>query len=194
MVQTSEMALSDTIDTSRHAADHGADAVMVLPPWLESPSERGVLYHYEQLARSVDVDIVAYNTPAASGVEITPAMFRRLAPIDNLCAIKDSQGDLPRLQKLVAIADTVKTAAELVGRTMGPLRRPQMPVTGAGRTAIATALSLLPATEVQRSRLQWREWDDELDWFTADQRHRAVSDADSSPISSPNPPPEGADS
>ncbi len=245
MVQTSEMSLSDTIDSSRHAADHGADAVMVLPPWLESPSEGGVLYHYERLAQALAVDIVCYNTPAASGVEITPAMFRRLAPIDNIRSIKDSQGDLSRLQKLVAIAravpDTtvlcgvdplapyallagaagmiwgssnfmpvecvrlveligqgrvadaltlwqsiwpinafmwendfdvgflpgVKTAAEMVGRTMGPLRRPQLPVTGSGRTAIATALSLLPDTEVQSPHLKWREWDDELEWLTA---------------------------
>jgi len=242
MVQTSEMSLSDTIETSKHAVDFGADSLMILPPWLESPFDRGVMYHYEKVAQAVPADIVLYNTPAASGIEIPPAMFRQLMAIDNIAAIKDSQGDLSRIQKLVAISEGtntevfcgvdplapyalmagakamiwgcanimphecvqlvelldagkhaealdlwslmwpvcafmweneldvgflpgVKTATEMVGRQMGPLRRPQMPVTGAGRLAIEAALSSLPINGVDRSRLKWREWSDEQDWL-----------------------------
>ena len=242
MVQTSEMSASDTIETTKHAADHGADAVMILPPWLESPNDRGMLYHYEQVARAVPIDIALYNTPAASGVEITPALYRQLVAIDNIRYMKDSQGDLSRIQKLVAISEGhpasvlcgvdplapyalmagaagmiwgcanimphecvqlvehlaagrtaealqlwtlmwptnafmwenemdvgflpgVKTATEMIGRKMGPLRRPQMPVTGAGRTAIASCLSSLPVNGIDRSRLAWREWTDEQDWL-----------------------------
>ncbi|MEM9565540.1 MAG: dihydrodipicolinate synthase family protein [Actinomycetota bacterium] len=242
MVQTSEMGLTDTIEASRFAVDHGADAVMILPPWLESPFERGVLYHYEQVARAVSVDIALYNAPAASGVEITPAMFRQLVAIDNVRYMKDSQGDLARIQKLAAICEGtnarvlcgvdplapfallggaagmiwgcanimphecvalvehldagrhgeafelwsamwpinalmweneldvgflpgVKAATEMVGRQMGPVRRPQTPVTGAARLAIEAGLSTLPVNGVQRSRLKWREWPDEQDWL-----------------------------
>ena len=242
MVQTSEMSVSDTLESSKHAVDHGADAVMVLPPWLESPSERGVMYHYERVAQGVSADIVLYNTPAASGVEIPPSMYRQLLAIDNVRYMKDSQGDLSRIQKLVAISEGtdaevlcgvdplapyalmagaagmiwgcanimphecvrlvelidagkyaealelwqmmwpinafmweneqdvgflpgVKTATEMVGQKMGPLRRPQMPVTGAGRLAIEAALSTLPINGVDRSRLKWREWEDEQDWL-----------------------------
>jgi 4-hydroxy-tetrahydrodipicolinate synthase len=221
MVQTSEMGVTDTIESSKHAVDHGADAVMVLPPWLESPFERGVMYHYERVAQSVATDIVLYNTPAASGVEITPAMYRQLLAIDNVRYIKDSQGDLSRIQRLTAISEGtnakvlcgvdplapyallagavgmiwgcanimphecvqlvehldagrlaeafdlwkamwpinafmweneldvgflpgVKAATEMVGRQMGTVRRPQMPVTAAARLAIEAALSVLP--------------------------------------------------
>jgi 4-hydroxy-tetrahydrodipicolinate synthase len=242
MVQTSEMSVSDTIDTSKHAVDFGADGLMVLPPWLESPSERGIMYHYERVAQSVAADIVLYNTPAASGVEITPQMYRQLLAIDNVRYMKDSAGDLSRIQKLVAISEGtnarvlcgvdplapyaliagavgmiwgcanimphecvqlvehvgaerytqalelwklmwpvnafmwendldvgflpgVKTATEMVGRKMGPLRRPQMPVTGAARLAIEAALSTLPVNGVDRTRLKWRQWDEEQDWL-----------------------------
>lgn len=242
MVQTSEMSVTDTIESSRHAEDHGADALMILPPWLESPSERGVLYHYEQVARSVATEIALYNTPAASGVEITPAMYRKLLAIDNIRYMKDSQGDLARIQKLAAIGrgtkasvlcgvdplapfalmagaagmiwgcanimphecvqlverieagqvaealelwslmwptnafmwenefdvgflPGVKTATEMVGRQMGPVRRPQMPVTGAARLAIEAALSTLPINGIDRSRLVWRPWEQEQDWL-----------------------------
>lgn len=243
MVQTSEMSVSDTIATTQHAVDHGADAVMILPPWLESPSERGVLYHYERVAQAVSVDIALYNTPAASGVEITPAMYRQLVTIDNVRYMKDSQGDLSRIQKLVAISEGtnaqvlcgvdplapyalmagsvgmiwgcanimpheavmlvehidagridealalwrhmwpinafmwendmdvgflpgVKTATEMIGRQMGPLRRPQMPVSAAARLAIEAGLSHLPINTVDRSRLAYRAWQDEETWLT----------------------------
>ncbi len=242
MVQTSEMSVSDTIETSKHAVDHGADALMVLPPWLESPSERGVLYHYERVAQNVSSDIVLYNTPAASGVEITPSMYRQLLAIDNVRYMKDSQGDLSRIQKLVAISEGtnakvlcgvdplapyalmagavgmiwgcanimpheavllvehikagrlddalalwklmwpinafmwendmdvgflpgVKAATEMVGRQMGPVRRPQMPISSAARLAIEAGLSHLPINGVDRSRLAFREWQDEQIWL-----------------------------
>ncbi len=242
MVQSSEMSVTDTVESSKHAVDFGADALMVLPPWLESPFERGVMYHYERVAQSVATDIVLYNTPAASGVEITPAMYRQLLAIDNVRYMKDSQGDLSRIQKLAAISEGsnakvlcgvdplapyalmagavgmiwgcanimpheavqlvehieagrlpdalelwkamwpinafmweneldvgflpgVKAATEMVGRQMGPVRRPQMPVTGAARLAIEAGLSTLPINGVQRSRLKWREWEDEQDWL-----------------------------
>jgi 4-hydroxy-tetrahydrodipicolinate synthase len=250
MVQTSEMSLTDTIDSSKHAVDHGAGAVMVLPPWLESPFERGVLYHYERVAQAVPTDIVLYNTPAASGVEITPAMYRKLLAIDNIAYMKDSQGDLARIQKLVSISQGtnakvlcgvdplapyalqagavgmiwgcanimphecvelveliaagehakaldlwklmwptqafmweneldvgflpgVKAATEMVGRQMGPVRRPQMPVTGSARLAIEACLSTLPYNGVDRRRLQFREWADERDWLvqSTERRH-----------------------
>lgn len=248
MVQTSEMSVSDTIDTSKHAVDFGADSVMILPPWLESPSERGVLYHYERVAQNVAADIVLYNTPAASGVEITPAMYRQLLAIDNVRYMKDSQGDLSRIQKLVAISEGtnaqvlcgvdplapyalmagavgmiwgcanimpheavmlvehidngqldealalwrqmwpinafmwendmdvgflpgVKAATEMVGRQMGPVRRPQMPVSAAARLAIEAGLSHLPINGVDRSRLAYRAWNDEQNWLVRGASH-----------------------
>lgn len=103
ITQTSAVGLSETIERSKQAVDLGAEALMVLPPWLESPFERGIVYHYEQLARAVDATIVLYQIPDASGVEITPDMYRRLVAIDNIRYVKDSTGDLARMQKLAGI-------------------------------------------------------------------------------------------
>ena len=71
----------------------------------------------------------------------------------------------------------VKTATEMVGRQMGPLRRPQMPVTGSGRLAIEAVLSTLPINGVDRSRLKWREWSEEQDWLIkrTEQSHSQMS-------------------
>jgi 4-hydroxy-tetrahydrodipicolinate synthase len=103
VTQPSKVNLRETIERSKQAIDYGADALMVLPPWLESPFERGIMYHYEQLAKNVDASIVLYNIPSATGIEITPDMFRRLVAIDNIEYVKDSTGDIARMQKLTSI-------------------------------------------------------------------------------------------
>ncbi len=242
--QSTMMSTSDTIEATKFAVDHGAEAVMVLPPWLESPFERGVVYHYEEVARRTSADLMLYNNPGASGVEITPGMFRRLAQVDNVKYMKDSEGDLAKHQKFIAIgqandthllcgADPIapyaimagaagwiwgsanvmphecvalfdhltegrhaealelwakmlpfnsfqwdndfgveylvgaKTAAKMVGRDLGPNRRPQLPPTGDGLTALQSALSTLPINKVDRQRLVYRAWDADKDWLRA---------------------------
>ncbi len=59
----------------------------------------------------------------------------------------------------------VKAATEMVGRQMGPVRRPQMPISSAARLAIEAGLSHLPINGVDRSRLAFREWQDEQIWL-----------------------------
>ena len=236
--QTSAITTVDAIGNSRAAIDMGANAVMVLPPYFEGPFERGVMYHYEKLARAIDAPIVLYNIPAQSGFDITPDLYRKLIAMENIDYIKDSTGDLIRIQQLLGIgghvlagADplapyalmagaagwiwgaanvmphecvalydhltagrhaealdlwsrmlpanlffwdnavgaeynaAVKTAANMVGRPIGPCRRPVMPMTQQGRVALTAALSTLPTNRVDRDRLVFREWDDERDWL-----------------------------
>ena len=105
--QTSAITTVDAIRNSRAAIDFGASAVMVLPPYFEGPFERGVLYHYEKLARAIDVPLVLYNIPVNSGFDITPDLYRKLIAIENIDYIKDSTGDLIRLQQLIGVGGHV---------------------------------------------------------------------------------------
>ena len=102
VAQTSAINTRDTIEISKHAVDHGADAVMVLPPYFEGPDMEGVYYHYEQVAAAISVPIMVYNIPQATGIDITPAFFTRLLELDGIEYIKDSTGDLVRIQSLLA--------------------------------------------------------------------------------------------
>lgn len=102
VAQTSAINTKDTIEISKHAVDHGADAVMVLPPYFEGPDMEGVYYHYEQVAAAVNAPIMVYNIPQASNIDITPEFFSRLLEIDGIEYIKDSTGDLVRIQALLA--------------------------------------------------------------------------------------------
>ena len=112
IVQTSAITTKDTIENSRMAIDMGADALMVLPPYFEGPAEPGVMYHYEQLADAVNIPIVLYNIPVHSGFDITPAIYRELISMDNIDYIKDSTGDLIRLQQLIGVGGRILAGAD----------------------------------------------------------------------------------
>lgn len=102
VVQTSAIRTEDAIEASKHAEGCGADVLLVLPPYFEGPGESGVLWHYERIAEAVACEIMAYNIPVFSGFDITPQIFARLRELDGITCLKDSTGDMLRLEQLVA--------------------------------------------------------------------------------------------
>ncbi len=100
--QTSTVSLRGCIEKTKAAIEAGVDAVMVLPPWLDGPFADGMMHHYLSLADAVDTTLVLYNIPQESGIEMTPAMWAELSQHPNVGHIKDSTGDLPKMQQLIA--------------------------------------------------------------------------------------------
>ena len=89
IVQTSALMVEDVVARTRHAADCGADGVMVLPPFFEGPTDdEGVLAFYAAAAEG-GLPIIGYNVPQAVGVGISPALLGELCRIPNFCTVKD---------------------------------------------------------------------------------------------------------
>ncbi len=107
IAQTTALSTADCIEKSRMAEDAGASAVMVLPPFLEAPGEKGIIYHYEALAKAISIPVVMYNVPEQSCVTITPELYRKLLAIENLDYIKDSSADFTAVQKLIGVGGGV---------------------------------------------------------------------------------------
>lgn len=106
IAQTTALSTRDCIENAQFAQDAGASALMILPPYLEAPNERGVMYHYEAIAKSVTIPIVMYNVPAQAA-PLTEYLYRKLLAVENLDYIKDSSGDILSLQKLIGIGGHV---------------------------------------------------------------------------------------
>lgn len=93
--QTSALNMDEVIRRSRHAQDTGADAIMVLPPYLEGPADDdGMFEFYRAVDNAVGIDIVGYNIPQATGISVSPELLERLAELEHYNYIKDSGGDL----------------------------------------------------------------------------------------------------
>ncbi len=107
IAQPSAISTRDTIENAKAAEDAGADALMVLPPYFEGPTMDGVMWHFEHVAEAVKKPIVIYNIPQHTNRDITPSLFARLLQVDNIGYIKDSTGNLTRIQELVATGGKV---------------------------------------------------------------------------------------
>lgn len=101
IVQASSLIPDDVVARTRHAADCGADGIMVLPPFFEGPtSDEDIVAFYSRVAEG-GLPIIGYNVPQAVGVAITPDLFRKLAEIPNFVTVKDSSGDLAAQTDLI---------------------------------------------------------------------------------------------
>lgn len=101
IVQASALMVEDVVARTRHAADCGADGVMVLPPFFEGPTDADDILAFYAAAGEGGLPIIGYNVPQAVGVAITPELFRRLAEIPNFVTVKDSSGDLAAQTDLI---------------------------------------------------------------------------------------------
>ena len=85
---------------SREAEAAGADALMIVPPFYCEPDEEEVYLHYRRIGESVSIPIMLYNNPFYSNVDLKPPLVARLAEIDTVRYIKESSGDISRIQAI----------------------------------------------------------------------------------------------
>ncbi len=98
--QTSALNMDEVIRRTKHAEANGADALMILPPYLEGPADDdGILEFYREIDAAISIDIVGYNIPQATGLAVSPELFIRLSELPNFNYIKDSAGDLTTHQR-----------------------------------------------------------------------------------------------
>ena len=74
---TGALSTRETVELSVHAERAGAAAVMIVPPFYDALSWRELLAHYTAVAEAIDIPIMYYNLPSASGVKLTAAQLRR---------------------------------------------------------------------------------------------------------------------
>ncbi len=90
-----------TIDASRAAIEAGADAVMVMMPYYNKPSQAGLVRHIQLLSQAVDAPIVLYNIPGRSAVDLcTDSLSEILRDCPNVVGIKDATGNVLRCQEV----------------------------------------------------------------------------------------------
>jgi 4-hydroxy-tetrahydrodipicolinate synthase len=89
-------ATSEAIDLARHAKAVGADAVLVVAPYYNRPSQEGVYQHYAAINDAVQIPVITYNVPGRTVVDISNQTLERLSKLPNIVGIKDATGDMTR--------------------------------------------------------------------------------------------------
>lgn len=100
MVGVSNLTTERTVHHAKFAEKSGADAVMIIPMSYWKLTDDEIFIHFNTVAEQIDIPIMAYNNPATSGVDMSPILLKRLLEIPNVTMIKESSGDVQRMQYL----------------------------------------------------------------------------------------------
>lgn len=87
---------------SKEAMQYGADGLLVVSPYYNKATQKGLVTHFTDIAKSVDLPIILYNVPGRTGCNILPDTAAVLAKeVENIVAIKEATGDISQVMNLV---------------------------------------------------------------------------------------------
>ena len=103
---TGSNSTAEAIRLSTHAQSKGADALLLVTPYYNKATQKGLIQHYTAIANSVDLPIILYNVPSRTGVNILPQTAVTLAKnVKNIVAVKEASGNISQVAELAALAD-----------------------------------------------------------------------------------------
>ena len=85
---------SEAIDLARHAESAGADAVLVVTPYYNKPTQEGLYHHFRAINDAIGIPIIIYNIPPRSVVDMSVDTMKRLYELKNIVGVKDATGDV----------------------------------------------------------------------------------------------------
>jgi len=88
---------AEAIDLSRHAEKAGADAVLIVTPYYNKPTQEGLYQHYKAINNAIGIPIFIYNIPGRSVIDMSVETMKRLADLDNIAGVKDATANLARV-------------------------------------------------------------------------------------------------
>ena len=91
-----------TIRNIRLLEPYGPDAFLIVVPFYNKPTQEGIFEYFRAVAAATDRDIVAYNVPGRTGVNMSAETTLRLAEIPNVVAVKEASGNLEQVGKILA--------------------------------------------------------------------------------------------
>ena len=105
---------SEAIELARHAEQSGADAVLVVTPYYNKPTQEGLYQHFKAVNDAIGIPILIYNIPPRSVVDMSVDTMKRLSELPNIVGVKDATGDVGRVsrQRHAMGADFIQLSGE----------------------------------------------------------------------------------
>jgi len=103
----------EAIVLTRYARKAGADAALVITPYYNKPTQKGLVAHFTAVAEAADIPIILYNVPGRTGVNMAAETVARLAEVKNIVGVKEASGNLAQICDILQM--TPKTFCVLSG-------------------------------------------------------------------------------
>ncbi|MGG4169837.1 4-hydroxy-tetrahydrodipicolinate synthase [Rossellomorea vietnamensis] len=91
-----------SIELTKKAEEAGVDAIMLVAPYYNKPSQEGMYQHFKMIAESTSLPVMLYNIPGRSSVNVSPETIIRLSKIGNIVAVKEASGDLASMTEIIS--------------------------------------------------------------------------------------------
>ena len=90
------------IEMSKYAESVGADGVLIVTPYYNKTTQKGLVEHYKAIANSISIPVIAYNVPSRTGLNITATTAKELSKVENIVAIKEASGNFSQIAEIAA--------------------------------------------------------------------------------------------
>ena len=103
IVGTGSNSTEKAIHLTKQAESLGADGALIVSPYYNKTTQKGIIEHYKLITKSTKLPIIIYNVPSRTGLNILPETVVKLAKIKNIIGIKEASGDISQIIKLLNI-------------------------------------------------------------------------------------------
>ncbi|HBY57261.1 MAG TPA: 4-hydroxy-tetrahydrodipicolinate synthase [Candidatus Atribacteria bacterium] len=93
----------EALELTSHAKEVGADGALIITPYYNKPTQKGLYLHFKKIAEEIDIPIVIYNVPSRTGVNLLPETLAELAELKNVVAVKEASGNLEQMTQIVEL-------------------------------------------------------------------------------------------
>ena len=92
------------VEMSEYAQSAGADALLVITPYYNKTTQKGLVAHFTEIARYVDIPIIIYNVPSRTSLNMLPETYLELSKhVDNVVGVKEASGDIVQVAEIARI-------------------------------------------------------------------------------------------
>ncbi|MFA9423380.1 MAG: 4-hydroxy-tetrahydrodipicolinate synthase [Sedimentibacter sp.] len=91
------------ITKSKFCEEAGADGLLVVTPYYNKTTQRGLINHFKMIAESTSLPIIVYNVPGRTGMNVEPKTVLELSKIDNIVGIKEASGNISQVAEIIRI-------------------------------------------------------------------------------------------
>ena len=140
------------VHLTRHACEFGADAMLVVTPYYNKATQKGLIRMYETIADASTKPLILYNVPSRTGVNIEPSTYAALADHPNIQAIKEANSNISKIVETFAL---VGDKLDVYSGNDDQI----VPVLSMGGAGVISVLSNLCPKETSRLCHRWFEGD-----------------------------------
>ena len=101
---TGANSTEEAVCLSRAAEEDGVDGVLLVNPYYNKPPQRGLIAHFESIAKSVSIPVIIYNIPGRTAINFQPEYIKELlGRVNNIVAIKEASGDINQMMRIIEL-------------------------------------------------------------------------------------------